>query len=400
MEHGHSLPIDNYYLPDSAWTKVRNAIIGIGAIGWLASIAGFLISKEQFFFSYLTAFCFYLFITIGAIFFVQIQYLTGSVWSVTLRRIMENLAAVAPWAALLYVPIALGLKTLYEWSHPEIVAKDEILQGRTTYFGTGFFFARVIVFFLIWCFLSLRIQKRSVDMDQTHDPKNIFKNEAISAPGLLLLFLSGSLAAWDWIMSLQPHWYSTMFGVYCLAGGALGFMAVVTLVSLSLRDNGFLTNTITLEHYHDLGKWMFAITVFWTYIAFSQYMLIWYANMPEETIYFKNRFEGSWLWVSVFLIFGHFFFPFFLLLCRPAKRILGILRFAAIWILFVCFVDMYWMISPVLHKDGLSIHWLDIATLLAVGSVFAFGFWSRFRKNAMIPLGDIRLKRALAFTNQ
>ena len=310
MHHG-PLVTDNYYLPDTAWAKTNRIILIAALIGWIPSILGLFIDKQQFFFSYLTAFAFFLFTTLGAIFFVQVQYLTGSVWSVTVRRIMENIAAGAPWFALLYIPIAFGIKTLYTWSHPELLAKDEILQGRATYFSTGFFFFRVILFFVIWSFLSLRIWRRSVAMDESHEAANIFKNVSLSAPGLLLLFLSGSFAAWDWIMSLQPHWYSTMFGIYCLAGGAICFMAVVTLISLTLRDKGFLTHTITLEHYHDLGKWMFALTVFWTYIAFSQYMLIWYANLPEETIFFRARFEGSWLWVSLFLVFGHFFFPFF-----------------------------------------------------------------------------------------
>ena len=400
LEHGHALPTDDYYMPEPAWIKGRSAIAGLGAIGWLATIVGIIINREQFFYSYLSAFFFFIVITLGAIFFVQVQYLTGSVWSVTVRRIMENLAAGAPWGAVLFIPIAFGLYTLYPWSHADLVAKDEVLKGRAGYFSAGFFFARVILYFAIWSFLSLRILKRSVAMDDSKDPRNIFKNEATSAPGLLLLFLSGSFAGWDWIMSLQPHWYSTMFGVYCLAGGALAFMASVTLISLSLRRRGFLTNTITIEHYHDLGKWMFAITVFWTYIAFSQYMLIWYANLPEETFFYRDRFVGSWLWVSVGLIFGHFFFPFFLLLCRPAKRTLGILRFAALWILFICYVDIYWLVMPNFHKQGVRIHWLDFSTFLAVGSVFAFAFWSRLRKAAMVPLGDLRFKRALAFTNQ
>ncbi len=398
MHHGPSVT-DNYYLPDTAWAKTNRIILIAALIGWIPSILGLFINKEQFFFSYLTAFAFFLFTTLGAIFFVQVQYLTGSVWSVTVRRIMENIAASAPWFALLYIPLAFGIKTLYTWSHPELLAKDEILQGRATYFSTGFFFFRVILFFVIWSFLSLRIWRRSVAMDESHEAANIFKNVSLSAPGLLLLFLSGSFAAWDWIMSLQPHWYSTMFGIYCLAGGAICFMAVVTLISLTLRDKGFLTHTITLEHYHDLGKWMFALTVFWTYIAFSQYMLIWYANLPEETIFFRARFEGSWLWVSLFLVFGHFFFPFFLLLSRPAKRTLAILRFAAIWLLFACYVDDYWMVKPILNKDGVHLHWLDFTCLLAVGSVFAYAIVSKFRRNAMVPVGDLRFSRALAFRN-
>jgi hypothetical protein len=273
------------------------------------------------------------------------------------------------------------------------------MTGRSTYFGYPFFLTRVVIFFAIWCFFSLRIYKRSTDMDNDKSPWQIIKAESLSAPGLLLLFLSVSFAADDWVMSLQPHWYSTMWGVYCLAGGGLSFMAVMTLVSLGFKRSGLLDNTITREHMHDLGKWMFAVTVFWTYIAFSQYMLIWYANLPEETIFFKNRLEGSWFDVSLLIVFGHFVFPFFLLLARGAKRNYTILRVAAIWILFICYVDVYWMVKPVFNPAGISLHWLDVATFLAVGGTFAFGFWLRLRKTALVPVGDVRLQRSLAFRN-
>ncbi len=398
MEHGQTNH-DSYYLPESAWQKGRNILVGIAALGWILSIAGLFVDRQQFFFSYLAAFFYFLVITAGSLFFVKVQYLTGSVWSVTVRRLMENISVGMVWAALLFIPLVFGIGDLYKWSHPNIVKADEIMEGRATYFGYPFFFARVIAYFAIWCFFSLRIYRRSVDMDRSGSVFNILKAESLSAPGLLLLFLTVSLAADDWIMSLQPHWYSTMWGVYCLAGGALAFMAAMTLISIGLRKNGYLTHTITVEHLHDLGKWMFALTVFWTYIAFSQYMLIWYANLPEETVFFYNRMQGSWLYISVLLVFGHFIFPFFLLLARGAKRSLPILTLAATWLLFICYVDVYWMVMPVLHPQGIAPHWLDLSTLLAVGGTFAFGFWLRLRKTAMIPVGDVRLERSLAFKN-
>ena len=398
MEHRHSIQ-DNYYLPETAWAKGRNAILAIMAIGWLLSLFGLFTDHKQFFFSYLTAFFYLLVITGGALFFVKVQYLSGSVWSVTVRRLMENISVGMPWAALLFIPIVFGLPDLYQWAHLDIAKADEAMRGRITYFSYPFFFGRVVLYFAIWSFFSLRIYKRSTDMDRDHSASHILKAESISAPGLLLLFLSLSLAADDWIMSLEPNWYSTMWGVYCMAGGALAFMAVMTLASQGLRNGGYLANTITREHLHDLGKWMFALTVFWSYIAYGQYMLIWYANLPEETIFFFKRMQGTWLWVSVALVLGHFIFPFFLLLSRRAKRNDTILRFAAIWILCIGYVDVYWMVNPVLHKDGIAPHWLDLTTLMAVGGTMAFAFWLRLRKNALVPVGDVRLARSLAFKN-
>lgn len=400
MEHGHA-KIDNYYLPEQAWTKGRNVLVAIAALGWVLSLLGLFTAGDhkQFFSSYLVAFFYFFIITAGSLFFVFIQYLTGSVWSVTVRRFMENISVGMPWAALLFIPVVFGLKDLYKWTDAALVKSDEIMSGRATYFGYPFFFARVIIFFAIWCFFSLRIYKRSTDMDGDKSPWQIIKAEGLSAPGLLLLFLTVSIAADDWVMSLQPHWYSTMWGVYCLAGGGMAFMAVMTLLSLGFKNSGVLNNTITREHMHDLGKWMFAITVFWTYIAFSQYMLIWYANLPEETIFFKNRLAGSWFNVSLLIVFGHFIFPFFLLLARGAKRNYTILRIAAVWILFICYVDVYWMVKPVFNPAGIAPHWLDVSTFLAVGGTFAFGFWLRLRKTALVPVGDVRLPRSLAFRN-
>lgn len=399
MEHG-SEPKDNYYLPEAAWQKGRNIILAIGIVMWALSVIGAFANQKQFFFSYATAYFYLLMLTLGSLFFVKVQFLTGSAWSVTVRRIMENISVGIPWAALLFIPIALGLPYLYEWAHPEEVAHDPILSGRSTYFGTPFFFARVIIYFAIWTFFSLKLYKHSTRQDQSHSLDDHRATLKWSAPGVPLLFVTATLASFDWIMSLQPHWYSTIFGVYTLANGGLAFMAAVTLIAIGLRRAGYLTNSINFEHYHDLGKWMFAITIFWTYIAFSQYLLIWYANLPEETIFFHKRFHGSWINVSALLLIGHFIFPFLLLLNRGVKRNLTVLTIAACWLLFICYVDVYWIVMPNLHKEGLSIHWLDLTTLGAVASTFAFGFWSRMRKNAIIPVGDLRLDQCLAFKNQ
>ena len=172
-----------------------------------------------------------------------------------------------------------------------------------------------------------------------------------------------TMASVDWLMSLDPHWYSTIFGVYVFSGGALAFVAALTLILLALRRAGVLAAAVTVEHYHDLGKWLFALTVFWAYIAFSQYMLIWYANLPEETIWFKHRLEGNWIWVSGTLLVGRFMLPFMALLSRAAKRNLKVLGFMSVWMLAMHYLDLYWMVMPTLHRHGFHLHWLDAATL-------------------------------------
>jgi hypothetical protein len=220
-----------------------------------------------------------------------------------------------------------------------------------------------------------------------------------SAPGLFLAVVVGTLASFDWLMSIEPKWYSTIFGLYILTGGALTFMGIVTLVALAFRRAGILTKTITIEHYHDLGKWLFALTAFYTYIAFSQYLLIWYANLPEETIWYRHRSAGSWLYVALAMPFIRFIIPFFILLCRPAKRNLTILGLMAGWVVVMEYIDLYWIVMPAYYADGPRIHWLDFATLAATVSICGLVFWSRFKKHKMVPVGDMRFEQSLQFEN-
>ena len=190
-----------------------------------------------------------------------------------------------------------------------------------------------------------------------------------------------------------------MFGVYFLSGGALAFMSLLIIVCLMLRQSGYLTHAVHEEHYHDLGKWLFALTVFWAYIAFSQYMLIWYGNLPEEGLWYRDRSIGSWEYFLPILIIGHFFIPFFSLLPRGNKRNLGIMGFFAGWMLLMHFIDLHWQVMPVLHKTGFAPHWLDLAALAAIGGSYGLIFWAGFREKPLVPVGDPRLDQCLAFHN-
>jgi hypothetical protein len=204
-----------------------------------------------------------------------------------------------------------------------------------------------------------------------------------------------TMAAVDWLMSLEPHWYSTIFGVYVFAGGGLAFLAALMVIALSFRRGGLLADSIHVEHYHDLGRWLFALVVFWAYIAFCQYLLIWYANLPEETMWFRHRLEGNWAWVSAALLFGNFILPFLLLISRAAKRSLPLLGAVSVLLLGMHYVDLHWVVMPTVQRHGFHLHWLDAATFAAVASACGLAFWGRLRRRALIPLGDVRLDRAL-----
>lgn len=390
---------ESWRLSPETFSRVRNVIIFAMLASWLLALAGYFTDRDRFFQSYLVGFVDLTVIPLGCLFFVMVMYLTGSAWSVTMRRVFESIMASIPAAALLLIPILFGLHELYEWTHADHVAHDALLQGKAPWLNQQGFIIRAFVYVAVWSALALKLHSDSLKQDKTKSLAPTNASTGLSAPGLLLTFLTVSAAAFDWVMSLNPHWYSTIFGIYVYAGGALACMATVTLVCLMLRRNGILEKSINIEHYHDLGKWMFALTVFWTYIAFSQYMLIWYANLAEETIFYRARLVGSWRWVSLALLLGHFVIPFFVLMARKAKRNLGVLAFAAIWILSFCYIDIYWLVMPNFHKDGLQLHWLDLACWAAVASTYAFLFWQRLGSNPLVPEGDARLEQSLAHVN-
>ena len=395
----HNGPADAWHIEPALWLRGRNIIAFVLLVSWVASIVGYVLDPHRFFQSYLIGFLLSVAIPIGALFFVMVQFLTGSAWSIPMRRIAENIMITLPLGLVFFVPVALGVHELYHWSHVEAAAKDPVLKLKTGYLNETFFFLRGIAYFAIWGLLANRIYSHSTRQDKTGSLEHMHGASRWSAPGVFFVVVFGSLAAFDWVMSLDPHWYSTIFGVYFLVGAALAFLSTWTLTCLIFRENGILRNTITIEHYHDLGKWMFALTAFWGYIAFSQYMLIWYANLPEETEWFYKRFQGTWQWWSVLIVVGHFIIPFFGLLPRAAKRNLKWLAGAAIWILLMEFVDLYWLVMPEFHKGGFSLHWLDAVAPIAVLSAFAMAFWFRMKAHAIMPIGDPRFEQGLEFEN-
>jgi hypothetical protein len=395
---GH-MEIDNYQLEQSRWAAGRNTLFLAALISVIACIAGYITDPERFFRSYTVAFAFTSAIGLGAFFFVMAMYLAGNAAGVTVRRIMENIMITLPVGAILFVPLAFGLKYVYPWTHPDIVQASVALKAKSGFLTENFFLLRTFGFFLLWSIWIFSIYRQSTKQDTERSVRQMYVIARWCAPGLFLVVLVGTLAAYDWLMSVQPTWYSTMFGLYYLAGGALAFMSVVTLVCLGFRRAGILTHAINIEHYHDLGKWLFCLTAFYTYIAFSQYLLIWYANLPEETIFYRVRSHGMWLPISLALPFVRFIIPFFVLLCRPAKRNLTIIGLVAGWSLIMEFIDIYWIVMPVHYPEGPQIHWLDFATVAATVSICGLQFWNRFRRHKMVPVGDLRFEQSLNFEN-
>jgi hypothetical protein len=391
--------LDNFQMEQARWSAGRNVLFFAALAAVVACGAGYLQDPTRFFRSYAVAFAYTSAIGLGAFFFVMVQYLSGSAWSVVMRRIMENIMITLPVGALLFVPLAFGLKDVYPWMNPDLVAQQAGLRAKSAFLTQNFFELRTLGYFTLWSIWIYSIYHQSTKQDTERSARQMAIASRWSAPGLFLAVAVGSLAAFDWLMSVEPSWYSTIFGLYYLSGGALAFFSTVTLICLGFRRAGILKNSINVEHYHDLGKWMFAMTAFYTYIAFSQYLLIWYANLPEETIFYRHRAEGGWLYLSLALPVLRFFLPFFTLLCRPAKRNLTILGLVAGYSLIMEYVDIYWVVMPVHYKTGPQIHWMDFATLAATVSICGFVFWGRFRRHKLAPVGDLRFEQSLGFEN-
>jgi len=348
--------------------------------------------------AWLVAFCFCLTIALGCLFFVLIHSAMAGSWGVVVRRVAENAAATLPLFALLFLPVALGLHSLYHWSHADAVAHDALLGHKRPYLNEPFFLARAALYFLVWSAIALWYRRQSRRQDEAPDPAAAASLRRYSGALLIPLAITTTFAAFDWLMSLAPHWYSTIFGVYVFAGGLVGGFAFVALSAVVLQRAGLLPQ-LSSEHLHDLGKLMFAFTVFWAYIAFSQFFLIWYANIPEETIWYRVRLAGGFRLITTVLALGHFVLPFFFLMSRATKRNPVTLVAAAVWLLAMHFVDVYWLVVPSIEGLGARPGIVDIAALVAVGGAFLAAYGWLLVKSPLVPAGDPQLQESLAFEN-
>jgi len=379
--------------------QIRVLIIGIAAL--LLSAIGLFTNAEQFYFSYLTAFVYWFTIAIGGLFFTLLGHITGAVWSIVLRRIAEVLGLLLLPLAILFIPILFGMHELFHWSDAAVVAHDALLQKKASYLNLPFFIVRAIFYFTLWFFLTRTLYKNSVQQDHATDGTALAeKLRRISAPGTILFALTLTFASFDWIMSIDAHWFSTMFGVYIFSGSYLAVIAFLIIFLQYFRQQRILTDIVTREHFHDLGRLLFTFVIFWAYIAGAQYFLIWYANIPEETVWYLHRWEGSWKYVSLFIIAFHFVIPFIFLLFRATKHNQLLLGIMAGLILVMHWFDLYWLISPNLHRHNAHFSWLDVTTVIGIGGVFISLLIRLLARQPLVPAGDPRLHDSVKFVNQ
>jgi hypothetical protein len=374
----------------------------VGAVAFLASLALAAVFPEgwrRFFFGYLVNFAIVLSLALGALYFVVLHYLTHAGWSVVVRRIAEAVSATLPLLAVLFIPLLFGLGELYPWARATVIAAGQRVPGSVVYLKTPFFVGRWVAYFAIWILTARYYFRRSVKQDSSGDVQLTIQMEHRAAIAMLLFGFTLTFAAIDLLMSLDPRWYSTIFGVYYFAGSVVGMYALIAILVFGLQRAGFLRSAISIEHYHDLGKLLFGFIIFWAYIAFSQYMLIWYANIPEETEWLARRQMNGWGWVGLLLVFGHFVVPFVVLLSRTPKRRPRLLAAAAVWMLAMHWVDIFWVVMPAGRPGRPLPHLVDLTLLVALGSWFLAGAAFAVRRHSLVPERDPRLAESLTFEN-
>jgi hypothetical protein len=362
-------------------TRLLRAGLGAFAIGALLLAIGFVVDRKQAAFSFLAAYGWGVSIAVGALVFLLIVHVWRARWPVVLRHPLEAAAGTLPFFAVLFVVIVIFREDLYVWTTPEHVEEEHLrhaLHAKAAYLNVPFFIGRAVFYFAAWTILAALLRAWALRVERVRP---------IAAAGIPIVGLTLTFASFDWLMSLTPAWYSTAYGIYLFAGGFLGAFCVLALAARAL-SLGPLEGKINASHFHAVGRLIFTFTVFWAYIALFQGFIIWIANKPEEVVFYIPRVHTSWLAVTIALLLAHFAVPFFILLSRDVKRSGRALSVMAVWQLVMHYVDVHWLVLPVLHPGGFHPHWLDLAAVLTVaGGAVAFAAWLLAGRDAA-PVDD------------
>jgi hypothetical protein len=379
-----------------ALSRMQSTALIVAVVGLVGAGVAFFTSRDHFFQSWLIGFIFCLGLTLGSLGLLMLQHLSGGQWGYVGRRIFESGAGTLPLVALFFIPILFAMPELFKWAQPELVANDKILQAKAPYLNVQFFIIRAVIYFAFWMFLVFMLNKWSAAQDRAElatDPAGVVRFRTLSAPGILFLVLTITFAVTDWVMSLDPHWFSTIFGLMFTAGFGLSALALTTVVLSTVGPSGALAGHLAPRHFHDFGKLLLAFTMLWAYLNFSQFLIIWSGNLPEEIPWYIERMRGGWGVIAIALVVGHFFLPFLLLLSQNLKKSKWLPRLA-IFILVMRLIDTIFLIGPSWEHHGFPIHWSNILVPAGLAGVWLFLFTRNLQQRALMPLNDPHLKEA------
>ena len=380
----------SYAAPESLARWQSRALL-VGVVALLISVAGGFANPTQFFRSYLIGFFFWLGIALGSLAILMLQHLTGGDWGMMVRRPLESATRTLPLMLLLFVPLALGMRRVYGWTAPGTILPPH----KAIYLTIPFFLARAAIYFAVWIVLESLLNRWSHQQDEASDGGFKRKLTILSGPGLILYGLTISFAAVDWIMSLDPSWYSSIFGMLIIGGQLVSAMAMMIITLTALNREEPMASVYQSRHFHDLGKLQFAFVMIWAYVSVSQLIIIWSGNLPQEISWYMARIVGEWRWVGLFLVFAHFALPFGLLLSRDLKRRPGRLVWIAGLLLVARLVDIYWLTAPEFWPGGIHLHWMDVLLPIGIGGIWISFFVRQLRKWPLLPIGDRGLAAAM-----
>jgi hypothetical protein len=356
-----------------------------GAVGAAVCLVGGVINPRQFFYSYLLAFSLWLGVTLGSLGLLMVQHLSGGAWGFVLRRQLEAAARLAPVMGLLFIPILVGIRTLYPWAQAAVVAADPILQVKRLYLNVPFFVLRAGLYFAAWTAISWVLSYWSLRQDEQGEQPLGRRMQAFSAAGLIVYVLTMTFASVDWLMSLEPHWYSTIFSIVVISGQGLSAIAVAIIVLAALARDKRMAQVAVPARFHDLGNLMLMFLMVWAYVSFSQFLIIWSANLPDEIPWYTHRIGNEWQSIGLGLVVFHFAVPFALLLSRKTKRVRSRLVPVAVSILVMRAVDLFWIVAPERSPAQFSVHWLDIVLPITLGCIWVALYIRQMQGRLLLP---------------
>lgn len=366
--------------------RVQRYALITAAAAMTAAVIGAVYDPAQFFRAYLFSFIFWLQIALGCFGVLMLYHLVGGTWGLVIERVLEAGALTLPLLAVLFVPVLIGMNHLYVWSVEPPAAFGGI-NHKSHYLQGDWLIVRAAIYFLIWSLLSVLLAKWSAARDSAPDDRYARRLQAVSGPGLVLFVLTTTFAGIDWMMSLEPDWYSTAYGFLMICASGLSGMALaIVTLSLLARDKP-LAGVIAPEHFHDLGNLLLTFLMLWMYISFTQFLIIWSGNIPEEVVWYVHRSEGGWEIMAYLLVVLHFIVPFLLLLSRRVKRKVSALRALALGILFLRMVDTFWLVMPAFHPGGVPLHWMNFVLPPAIGGLWLSGFVFNLKARPLLPHG-------------
>jgi hypothetical protein len=385
----------DYNAPESVGRLQQGALFA-GLIGLVLCVIGYVKSPENFFHSYLLAFIFVLGLSLGSLGLLMLQHLTGGHWGIVIRRPLESATRSLPLVFVLFLPILFGMKYLYAaWLNAPASGEGKLSDFQQSYLSADWFRIRALIYFAVWLGLMFLFNRWSKDQDVNREDRSLRRRLKMAAgPGIILYVFGMSFAAIDWVMSLSPHWASTIYGFLFIAGQLISAMSLMIAVIVLLAQTEPFRDVIQKRHLHDLGKLLLAFVMLWAYFAFSQLLITWSGNQPEEISFYRSRLYGGWGAVAVIILIFHFFVPFFLLLSRDLKRNPSILPKVALWLIFMRFVDLYWMTRPEFTRSAIPNLW-DLAAPLALVGLWFFVFAWQLKQRPLLPLGDPKLEEAI-----